>query len=462
MPSEVWFRSPQHYVKELLECNERNIIFDYGYTHKRKIDPVKWCKLHFGENEAAYRLILCGEQGSPEYSPGNDLPVAVYPTWQYGEDEGILEEYLQNNVGNDTDLTSMVPDKTLTIEMIPVAGQDHRVIVMNFPELNTGPGKMFLKFLNELQQEYPDVIIHLHGATTFSMPVRLGIRAFDWEPRIPAAGGAFYMPTGKRVTKNEHREPHKEWLKVLGFKPVDMDEPRNRCMMNIRAAAWAAANFSKDLKIVAVASTVDTTTPDANYDPETDPKSSHFFKRVTPLPGDKYVCDSCSLSIACKFYREGSVCTLPATEPRALSSRFRTRDVESILDGLSDILEIQSDRLVEGREQEKLMGLDPEVTKIATSLYGQAVQLAKLVDPTLRGGPKVQVNIGNNGGQTAIQMGDPRQFIAQAIKELESQGYPRDQITSEMIQGVLTGAGARPMIPASLAPPEPKSLVIDG
>jgi len=457
MPAEVWFRSPQHYVKELIECNERNVIFDYGYLHKRKLDPVKWCKLHFGENEAAYRLIVCGEQGSPEYAPGRLFPVAVYPTWQYGEDEGILEEYLQNNVGSDESLTEMEPSSGLTVEMIPVAGQEHRVIIMNFPDLNTGPGKMFIKFVHELQVEYPDVIVHLHGATTFSIPVRLGLRAFDFEARIPAAGGAFYMPTGKKVGKNDHREPHKEWLKVLGFKPVDMDVPRNRCMMNIRSASWAAANFSKDLKLVVAPAKVDTTTPDADYDPETDPKSAHFFKRVTPLPGDKYVCDSCSLSMACKFYREGSVCTLPAAEPKALSSYFKTRDADTIIDGLAQIIEIGADRLIEGREQEKIMGLDPEVTKIANTLFGQGTQLAKLVDPTLRN-PKVQVNIGNNGGQTAIQMGDPRQFIAQAIRELETQGFTRDQITSEMIQGVLTGAGARPMVEAAPTQPQPKVI----
>lgn len=452
MDTEVWFRSPQNYVRELLECNERNVIFDYGYLHKRKIDPLKWCDLHFGTNRSSYRLIVCGEQGSPEYTPGNLIPIAVYSTWQYGDDEGVLEEYLQNNVGEDEDLTSLEPTATMPLEVIPVKGQEHRVIVMNYPELNTGPGKLFAKFLKELQEEYPDAILHLHGATTFSLPVRLGYRAFDFEPRIPAAGGAFYTPVGKSVRKNDHREPHKEWLRVLGFRPVDMDEPRNRCICNIRAASWAAKNFVKDLKIVTTPASVDTTTPDAEYDPKTDPKSSHFFKRVSPLPGDKYVCDSCSLSMACKFYREGSVCTLPSSEPKALSSYFKTRDAGTIIDGLGEIMEIQADRVKTGVELEKTMGLDPEVTKIINSLFTQGTQLAKLVDPTLRN-PKVQVQIGNNGGQTLIQMGDPRQFIAQAIKELEGQGFARDQITSEMIQAVLTGAGARPV--AAVEAPRP-------
>ncbi len=459
MASEVWFRSPQNYVREMLECNERNVIFDYGYVHKRKLDPVAWCRLHFGEAQDSYRLIVCGEQGSAEYIPGILFPVAVYPTWQYGEDEGILEEYILNNVGLDENLTSMEPDKNLLLEEIPVAHQEHRVIVMNFPDLSTGPGKMFIKFLAELQEENPEVIIHLHGATTFSLPTRLGLRAFDFEARIPAAGGAFYMPTGKQVRKTEHREPYKDWLRVLGFKPVEMDEPRNRCMCNIRAASWAAANFTKDIKLSTNPKLpVDSTTPDVNYDPKTDPKTSHFFKRIKPEPGDKYVCNSCSLSMACKFYREGSVCTLPMTEPKALSSYFKTRDADSIIDGLGAVLGIQVDRLQEGREMEARMGLDPEVTKIANTILTQGSQLAKLVDPTLRN-PKVQVNIGNNGGQTAIQMGDPRQIIAQAIRELEGQGIPRDKITSEMIQGVLTGAGAQPIAIAELAEIEPARIV---
>jgi hypothetical protein len=366
----------------------------------------------------------------------------VYPTWQYGEEEFILEEYMENNVGDDPELTGMKPSSTLPIETIPVAGQEHRVIVMNFPDLGTGPGKMFLKFLKELQDEHPDVILHLHGATTFGNAVRLGYRAFDWEPRISAAGGSFYLPTGLAVKKTASREEHKDWLRVLGFKPVEMDEPRNRCLCNIRAVSWAAANFAKDLKVVVGPKKVDITASAAEYDPETDARASHFFKMVKPLPGDKYVCDSCSLYYACKFYREGSVCSLPATEPKALSSYFKTRDAGTIIDGLAEVLEINIDRMQEGRELEKVMGLDPEVSKLLNSIFTQGTQLAKLVDPTLRN-PKVQVNIGNNGGQTAIQLGDPRQLLAQAIRELESQGFTRDQITQEMITGVLTGAGAR-------------------
>lgn len=451
MPTQLWFRSPKLYVKELLECNERNIIFDYGYIHKHKLDPQKFCDLWFGTNDKAYRLLVTGEQGTAEYRPGVEKPVAVYATWQYGEDEGILEEYLINNLGDDPDVTSAVG---IPIEMVPVAGQEHRVVILNPPDLGTGPGKLFLKFLKELQEEYPDAIIHMHGPSTFSTMVRLGFKSFDWEPRLSAAGGVYNLPTGKQVKKTENRIPHVEWLRVLGLKPVDMDEPRMRCICNIRAAAWACANFSKDLKIVKVSSKVDSTSTPAEYDPETDPASSYFFKQVTPLPGDKYVCDSCSLMMFCKFAREGSVCTLPSSEPKALSSFFKTRDSSSIVDGLQEVMEIQIDRFKEGRDMEKFTGeLSKEVTSIASIIFAEGVQLAKLVDPTLRN-PKVQVNVGNNGGQTVMQLGDPKQFIAQAVRELEAQGFSKEQITGEMIQSVLRGAGARPMVEAKTFPEE--------
>lgn len=439
---ELWWRNPSNYVKELIECNETNLIFDYGWIIKKKIkDPQAWAELYYGSSGAgkSYRLMLCGTQGTAEFSPKSPVPVAVYPTWQYGEDEAVLESYMMNPVGEDKELCF---DEETPILERPVFGQEHRVVVMNFPNLNTGPGKMFLKLCKELQEEYPDTILHVHGATTVITMARIGFKAFDWESRNYAAMGNIMLPMGKIVNPTKQNMlPYKEWIRLCGFKPVDLMEPRNRCIYNIRSARWAVENFAKDIKLSFRPRKVDMHTPDADYEPE---ESLRIFTKVkvTPEPGDKFVCNSCSLAVVCKFYREGSVCTVPKSEPKELASYFRTRDVDSIIDGLSAVVQINSDRLEKGLAMEELTGLDPEVTRIAKTISDQGEKLAKLIDPTLRS-PKVQVNVGS-GSHVAVGISDPRQVVAAAIRELEQQGYKRDEITPQMMEAVLRGTGAQP------------------
>ncbi len=443
--TELWWRNPSNYVKELLHCNESNIIFDYGWIVRRKITNVQeWAELYYGAAGASgskYRLLICGTQGTVEFKPGRVDPVAVYPTWQYGEDEAVLESYMANNVGNDKELCD--DDETDILER-PVLGQEHRVIVMNFPALNLGPGKLFIKFIKDLQDEYPDAILHLHGVSVFAMPCRVGFKSFDWEPRNRAAMGEIELPTGKRVNATKSPlQPHKEWIRLFGFLPIDLMEPRNRCIFNIKSARWAAEHFRKDVKISFRPKSTDATTPDANYSPE---ESMNVFTKgrgkIIPLPGDKFVCNSCSLAVTCKFYREGSVCTVPSSEPKELASFFRSRDTTSIIDGVAAVLQINSNRLEKGLEMEEIMGLDPEVTRIASVISKDAAMLAKLIDPSLRS-PKVQVTVGA-GGNAQIGIADPKAIIASVVRELEQQGYARSEITSEMIEGVLTRGGAQP------------------
>ena len=352
--TELWWRNPSNYVKELLHCNESNIIFDYGWIVRRKITNVQeWAELYYGAAGASgskYRLLICGTQGTVEFKPGRVDPVAVYPTWQYGEDEAVLESYMANNVGNDKELCD--DDETDILER-PVLGQEHRVIVMNFPALNLGPGKLFIKFIKDLQDEYPDAILHLHGVSVFAMPCRVGFKSFDWEPRNRAAMGEIELPTGKRVNATKSPlQPHKEWIRLFGFLPIDLMEPRNRCIFNIKSARWAAEHFRKDVKISFRPKSTDATTPDANYSPE---ESMNVFTKgrgkIIPLPGDKFVCNSCSLAVTCKFYREGSVCTVPSSEPKELASFFRSRDTTSIIDGVAAVLQINSNRLEKGLQQ---------------------------------------------------------------------------------------------------------------
>lgn len=86
------------------------------------------------------------------------------------------------------------------------------------------------------------------------------------------------------------------------------------------------------------------------------------------------------------------------------------------------------------------------------SLFSQGVQLAKLVDPSLRGA-KVSVNVGvAAGGSAQIEAGNPKAIIAGVVRQFELEGVPRDKITPAMIEGALAG----------MASPETQRRAIQG
>ena len=105
------------------------------------------------------------------------------------------------------------------------------------------------------------------------------------------------------------------------------------------------------------------------------------------------------------------MCSVPGAEPTELAEFFKTRDSDLIIDGLGTLMAAQTRRLERGMADEEDFGLDPEVTKMMSQLFEQGVKLAKLLNPDLRGGAKVSVNVGV-GGSAQVQMGNPRQFTA--------------------------------------------------
>ena len=242
MSTEVWFRNPFNYIRELVEVGESHIVWDRGLLVKKRIDPVKHAELYFGKT-FDYRVLLVGEQGTAELRPGDTLmkPSAVYPTWVYGEDAALLEEIAQSPPGEDAkaclDL-SVPPDER------PVWGQENRIVIVEFPPAHTGPGRRFLRYLKELQEEYPKSIIHVHGMYGWKSSFGMGLGAADVEPRAAAQKGKVHLPSGREVPY-EHCQANAKWVTALGFKPVDLDTPRVRCMYNIKSALWAGQHYEE-------------------------------------------------------------------------------------------------------------------------------------------------------------------------------------------------------------------------
>lgn len=436
--SEVWFRNPHNFIRELAEVGAYNVVWDRGALIKRRIDPTTHATLHFGA--APYRLILVGQQGAAELRPGTSLdrPAAVYPVWTYEEDTALLEELVTQPVGADPSVCKAglaAPDET------PVLGQEHRVIVSEFPASGTGPGRKFLHYLRELQEDYPECIIHLHGVYSWRIAFGLGFRSADVDPRYDAQKGKVILPSGSAMTY-EQASKNPKWVTALGYQPVDIKEPRVRCMFNIKSAMWAAENYTKLFALPTATTkrthTVDTDTPDALVKTPT----GKIALPVAALPTDKHLCNTCSVSTSCSYYRAGAVCTVPGAEPKELAELFNTRDSETIIDGLGTLLGAQARRLEQGMLDERMDGdLKPEVTKIIHGLFDRGKELAKLINPSLRD-PKLAINMGPNS-QALILNGSPAQMTASVVRALEQQGIPRDQITPSMIENLLTSLAAK-------------------
>lgn len=436
MATEVWFRNPDNYIKELVEVGECHIAWDRGLLVKRGIDPVKHAELFFG-TAFQWRVLTVGSQGTAEYRPGSktDKPVAVYPTWVYGEDSTLLEEMLEYPIGEDIEACT---DMTVRSDERPIPGQEHRVVITEIPSSKTGSGRSFLRYLKTLQEDYPEAIVHVHGLYTWRGAFGMGFRAADVEPRTAAQKGAVIMPSGS-MEKFERLTQKPQWASMLGFKPSDLSIPRNRCIYNIKSALWASKNYLELYKFqTRGGGTVDYTSSDKDHKPPT--TKSHMSKLLKAKEGDKILCDTCSLQNACKYFRSGSVCTIPGAEPVRLAKMFNTRNADDIIDGLGTLLAANTHRLERGIEWEEIDGdLDPEVSKMMGQVFDQGVKLAKLLEPgRFSPGTKVQVNVGA-GGAASVSTANPRQLVSATIQELVRQGVPRDKITTEMIQGALEG-----------------------
>ena len=248
MTTEVWFRNPHNYIRELVEVRTGLVAWDRGLCVKRRIDPYRHAMLYFGAAGIDdWRLLLVGNQGTAELRKGFDVnnPVGVYPTWSADvESLELLEEMMANPLGDDADACN---DPTVEADERPVSGQEHRVIVNNLPNMSTGPGRALARKLQELQEDYPECTLHLHGLYSWRVSFGFGIKAVDLDPRTNAGKGRVTLPSGKEIIA-ERAPSCSQWITILDMRPVDLKEPRSRCIYNIKSALWAGQHYMENLK----------------------------------------------------------------------------------------------------------------------------------------------------------------------------------------------------------------------
>lgn len=430
MATELWWGDPQSYIKEIVEEGHLNVAWNMGAIVKYGIDPVNFMNLY--ASGQPWRAMVIAVEGTREWDHLHAEPIAVHPTWIFGTDQlSLLYDLVENPVGED-DFACDDPD--VDPNWRPIKGQRHCVVVDGFPNLGNGPGRRFLTMLGDLQRDHPECKIHLHRPDGFRAPFGSDIGSTDIDIKFLHFGKTIYLGSGRVVKGSEIPRGLVKWLTLVGMTPGDMNVPRNRLIATMRSALWAAENYTKDIDFA-----VRGRNP---HDPMSAPVPMTVRRQIIPQAGDKLACDSCSLNTTCKYAREGSVCSVPASDGVGLARYFRTRDSAKIIEGLQELLAINAERLTMGLENEADDGeLDPEVTRLTALMSKNGERLARLVDPVLAASSQTKVAIGiinnGNGGQQITHVAAPQEMMKAAFAALEREGNPRDQITQEMVKNYL-------------------------
>lgn len=410
----VWVRNPYNYIRETIEAGVTDVVWDQGILIKRRIDPYKFMQLYYGSQYKWNCMVISGNTAT-EFDANHSIkkPLATHYAWSYGDNWDRLVKWMAN------------PFQEI-----------NKLIITYAPSAGTGLGKAFYTDLSLLQEDYPECEIHIHGIYSYRVMFGLSFKSVDIEPRHTAGRGEIFLPTGNNI-KFEQASQHQKWIALMGMRPVDLKIPRNRCIYNIKSALWAAQNFKNTLNI--------RTRKGADFVPDPDSPQMRIPLRGAGTPfslgkkikvnqGDKFLCNMCSLQMDCRFFREGAVCIVPDSEPVELAQFFKTRDSETIINGLGTLLAAQTRRLSKALDAEEEEGaLHPETTRIINTLFDRGVKLAKLVDPTLAAAGATRVNLTQNN---AVLSGTPQALMASIVDEFVKRGIPRNAITNDMVMKV--------------------------
>lgn len=403
-----------------------------------------------------------GGKGVSHYRKGDRLgsPTAVYPFFNAADDDpDLLVHLLRNPVGRD-DILCNNGDLEGTVR--PVGGQDHIVVVGFLDALHKGTGKSQRLWLMDLMEEFPEAKIHVYGAASIAASFGMGQYSVDFDPREEASHGKIMLPNGlPRARPDDLPNEATKWMSMFDMKRDDLDrDPALRCVYNMRSALWAGSYYKDEINILfrkrkRKSSDEKLRLSEREYRrqiKDSRPVVIPLTKRVKVRRGDKLHCNHCSLQLSCKVYREGMVCTLPNSEGKRLAQMFGTRDAEGVIDGMSQLLQMQANRLQGALEVEEdnAEGLDPEVSKEIKNTFENAKTLAQLLNPALKGGPKVVNNVssGNTANTLVVDGATTNQMIGAIVRSFEQQGIPRSQITPDMLNNAMQAVAAKKAIQA--------------
>lgn len=450
---DLWLMQSQRYIDEALDEGFRQFTWHVAALIVSRYELFSWVRAH----SAAYgpiKVMLIDHSGAAEYSTfaGYEQPLAVYPTWAPDEGMDNLELLMKKNVAEDQALCT---NSGISVQMRPVYGQKHRVVVHRLPS----PGherQLFMLQMRQIQLRYPRAELFISGCTRFSDLFGLGFKAVDYIPAAITPAGLsnerVVLPTGKLlITHTIHDPRYNDWFDLIGMPQYDVLLHEDRIRFCLRAAKWASRNFDRVTPFVKRTTRGggnNTVFMNAELFEASDrnfvlPAARRKMMRnlgLKPEDYDKFTCNNCILHNACSLYREDSVCTVKGSDAVALADAFGSRNVEVLKYGLSELLKKNAERLEDAMAAEEDGKLDPDVTSLSKTVFDQGVKLVKLIDPSLAGGAKIQVNVGVGAvgsAQVGISDMNPSQMMSGIVAELEAAGIPREDIDSAMVKGVL-------------------------
>lgn len=439
MVAELWWRNPIGYTHLLRGRSLLNVIWNEEMLTRKGLDAGAIARSVYSAGQEWRSIVMPSDGDAWELRSCNSTRdnawCSTIPVWSYREPEGDLEDAIAKARDN----------------------ADPRLIVRDVPPFK----KLyypFFEWIRDLQEMNPDVIFHVHGLFSFNSVFGVEWNAVDFDPVPGAAKGNFYLPCGREInvamTRNNRDvrdDPiWEKWANLVGHSANNKKNFNERLTCTIDSALWANQHYLERYKIdFRIAR--NRKRKDFEDHPAITGQQTFRAPRKTAMLGDKWVCDECSLASSCHLYREGAVCTLPGVDAEKLANHFKTRDSNVIINGLSELMGVQADRLKDGLRAEAAEGeIDPRTSKIWKDMFEAGVKLAKLVDPRLNG----NVAGAAGGGGNIINIGSieftsvsASERAAKAMEALEANGIPRHLITNEMIEAVLAGK-AVPVAPA--------------
>lgn len=430
--TEVWFRSPARYVSELKEVGPARVVFDETWARTPK-NWYAWMKLHFGVS-VFWEMIILSDRVARLYN-SEDLNIkAVWPIWDAEVcDWKKLERMCQNGA------LEVLPGGAVTdASRMPVAYQKDVIVVNNLPDLRNPRSDQLILDLSEFQDDHPEVTLFLTGINSyrvlFGMNFRMG--DLDCTPR----GSSVRLPTGPSV-ECAQLSRKRYWTTLMGTKVIDlMESYSERAKFNIKSAVWAGSYYKRALYL-----------SNARYRRDKYPEFSEDFLEeyvrtmstpftgpVKAQPGDRILCDSCSIWLSCRLFREGAVCAVPNSDMKDIGELFGTRDSQSIVSALGKLLQVNSTRaeVAISDEAGSPEGINPEVTKLLDNIFKNGVTLLQLVDASYRTGSRTTVSVLSQSGQGRVEVSQTdaqRSIVQNAYAALEAQGHARETITEDMV-----------------------------
>lgn len=454
--TELWWVNPWNYIRQVRDnSSQYNTYWHKGLLTRRNINPNAYLNLHLGIN-SGWRAIVADDRKNIAtlYVAGERKPQAVWPMWSAelhapSRLKWMIENpYEGSNYGKDFSRR----------EFRPVSGQQHRIIVYGLGGMQHSYWRGVYLQVMELQEEYPEVNILVPNVWSYDLMFNRGLKAVGVDPLILAIkAGCVVLPSGKKIALPDKELAQRGyWLEVLGWTYDEVNSSNyNMTCYNIHSLEWASRYYTELAKHAPVyegrgsryKTLIDWRSPEAK-DFLRDSRSV-YTHRLKHKPTDKIACDQCSLWSTCRYYRKGSVCSVPDSEMKKVASMFGSRDADKIVDAMGILLKKSVRRIERGLEAEELSDdqeLSPELTKIINSTMSNAEKLAKLRNPDLAGGkPSVVINNQQNtmaGITPAGMLASSDSSIAPAvaahiINQLEAQGYKREEITEDLIQDYL-------------------------